>query len=47
MISKQVKMDRKTLQTVTKSKQVAIDKKQMNIRNWADKNKKYCIESVS
>ena len=40
-------MGRKSLQTVTKSKQVAIDKKQMNVRKWADKDKKDCTDSVS
>ena len=32
---------------VTKSKQVAIEKKQMNVKKWADKNTKECTESVS
>ena len=32
MISKRVEMGRKSSQTVTKSKQVAIDKKQINVR---------------
>ena len=40
-------MGRKNSQTVTKSKQVAIDKKQMNVRKWADKNTKHWTESVS
>ena len=38
---------KKSTQTVTKSKQVTIDKNQMNVRKWADKNTKYCTESVS
>ena len=37
----------KSSQTVTKSKQVATDKKQMNARKCADKNTKDCTESVS
>ena len=37
----------KSSQTVKKSKQVAIDKKQMNVRKWADKNTIDCTESVS
>ena len=32
---------------VTKSKQVAIDKKQMNLWKWTDKNTKDCTEVVS
>ena len=40
-------MGRKCSQTVTKSKQVVIDKKQMNVRKWADKNREDCTESVS
>ena len=40
-------MRRKSSQTVRKSKQVAIDKTQMNIRKRADKNTKDCTESVS
>ena len=38
---------KKSSRTVTKSKQVTIDKNQMNVRKWADKNTKYCTESVS
>ena len=40
-------MCRWSLQSVTKSIQVAMDKKQINDRKWADKNAKDCIESVS
>ena len=40
-------MGRKSSQTVTKSKQIAIDKKQINVRKWADKNTKDWNESVS
>ena len=40
-------MGRKSSQMVTKLKQVALDKKQMNIRKWEDKNKKDWSESVS
>ena len=40
-------MGRKSSQTVTKLKQDATDKKQMNLRIWADKNTKDCPESVS
>ena len=32
-------MGKKSSQTVTKLKQVATDKKQMNVRKWADKTK--------
>ena len=42
---KRVKMGTKSSQTVTRSKQVAIDKKRMNVRKWADKNTKHCAES--
>ena len=31
-------MGRKSLQLVTKSKQVATDKKQMSVRKWVHKN---------
>ena len=40
-------MGTKSSQTVTRSKQVAIDKKRMNVRKWADKNTKHCAESDS
>ena len=40
-------MGRKSSQTVTKSKQIAIDKKQINVRKWADKNTKDWNELVS
>ena len=40
-------MGRKISQAVTKSKQVAIDKKQMNLWKWTDKNTKDCTEVVS
>ena len=39
-------MGRKNSQTVMKSRQFAIDKKQMNLRKWADKNTNDCTESV-
>ena len=40
-------MGRKSSQTVTKSKQVAIDQKIINVRKWADKSTKDCTELVS
>ena len=40
-------MVRKSPKTVTKSKQVSVDKKKINVRKWADKNTKHCTESVS
>ena len=40
-------MGRKSPKKVTKLKQVAADKKQMNVKKWADKNTKDCTESVS
>ena len=40
-------MGRKISQTVTKSKQVATAKKQMNFKKWTDKNTNDCTESVS
>ena len=40
-------MGRKNSQTVTKSKQVATDEKQINVRKWADKNSKDRTESVN
>ena len=40
-------MGRKSSQTVMKLKQVAVDKKQMNVRKCVDKNTKDYNESVS
>ena len=40
--SKCAEMGRKISETVTRSKEVAIAKKQMNFRKWADKNTKDC-----
>ena len=40
-------MGRKSSQTVTTLKQVAIDKKQMNIKKWADKSTRDFTEWVS
>ena len=43
-ISKQAEMDRKSSQTVTNSKQVAIDK---NMRKWVDKNTKIVLNQLA
>ena len=40
-------MGRKSSQTIMKSKQVATDKKPMNVRKWADQKAIDCHESVS
>ena len=40
-------MGRKSSQTITKSKQVATDKKQINVRKRADRKATDCLESVS
>ena len=40
-------MGRKGSQMVPKLKQVEIDKKQMNVRKWADENRNGCTKSVS
>ena len=41
-VSKWADMCRKSSQAVTKSKEVAIEKKQMNVRKLADKSTKDC-----
>ena len=40
-------MGRKSSNTVMKSKQVAIDNRQINVRKCEDKNTKRCTDSVS
>ena len=47
MIPIWVEMDRKSSQTVIKSKRVAIDKKQRNVRKWADKKQKIVLNQLA
>ena len=47
MISQRAEKGRKSSKLVTKSKQVATDKKQINVRKWADKNTKNILNQLA